>query len=108
MILNKTDKRTQQYRSKLPPILEVVAKGEVPPVFESFLPDTPRLATATDETLGFHTLKERFDTYYDNVRKRPASSRIDARVESQQRPPSQPAGSPSASEAFSEQFARAN
>ena len=30
MILNKTDKRTQQYRSKLPPILEVVAKGEAP------------------------------------------------------------------------------
>jgi ATP-dependent DNA helicase RecG len=30
---------------------------------------TPKLATATDETLDFQTLKDRFDTYYDNVRK---------------------------------------
>jgi chromosome partitioning protein len=90
MILNKTDKRTQQYRSKLPPILEVVAKGELPPVFDNFLPDTPRLATATDETLGFHTLKDRFDTYYDNMRKvaRELEDRCEGRSPTAARTPS--------------------
>jgi chromosome partitioning protein len=69
IVLNKTDKRTEQYRSKLPDILESANKGMLPPVFTNFLPDTPKLATATDETLDFQTLKDRFDTYYDNVRK---------------------------------------
>ena len=69
MILNKTDKRTEQYRSKLPLIFQKVDKGELPPIFENFLPDTSKLGTATDVTLDFHTLKGRFDTYYDNVRK---------------------------------------
>lgn len=108
MILNKTDKRTQQYRSKLPPILEVVAKGELPPVFESFLPDTPRLATATDETLGFHTLKERFDTYYDNVRKvaRELEDRCEGRIPAA---PAKPTGRfAQRIRGILQQFARAN
>jgi chromosome partitioning protein len=69
MVLNKTDRRTQQFRSKMPEILKAANLGELPPVFENLLPDTPKLATATDETLGFRTLKDRFDTYYDHVRK---------------------------------------
>jgi chromosome partitioning protein len=69
LVLNKTDKRTEQYRSKFPPILEAAGRGELPPVFENVIPDTPRLATATDETHEFFTLKDRFDTYYDHVRK---------------------------------------
>jgi len=69
LVLNKTDKRTEQYRSKFPPILEAAGKGELPPVFENVIPDTPKLATATDETHDFSTLKDRFDTYYDHVRK---------------------------------------
>jgi chromosome partitioning protein len=68
MILNKADKRTEQYRRKLPPILQVVAKGELPPIFKSFLPDTPKLGSSTDPTRNSHTLIERFDTYCDNVR----------------------------------------
>jgi len=82
MILNKTDKRTEQYRSKLPPILRVVAKGELPPIFENILPDTPKLASATDETRDPNTLKDRFDTYYDNVRKvaRELEERCEGRI----------------------------
>lgn len=69
LVLNKTDKRTEQYRSKFTPILEAAGRGELPPVFENVIPDTPKLATATDETHDFATLKDRFDTYYDHVRK---------------------------------------
>lgn len=69
MLLNKTDKRSQQYRAKFPSILETSELGQLPPVFDNFLPDTPKLATATDGTIDFHTLKSRFSTYYDNVRK---------------------------------------
>ncbi len=90
MILNKTDKRTEQYRSKLPPILQVVAKGELPPIFENFLPDTPKLASATDETRDPHTLKDRFDTYYDNVRK--VALELEERCEGRIPPHSRPSG----------------
>ena len=46
-------------------------RGKFPPSgrLKNLLPDTPKLATATDETLDFRTLKDRFDTYYDHVRK---------------------------------------
>jgi chromosome partitioning protein len=69
MVLNKTDKREEQYRKKLPPILEAAEKGEMPPVFANVIPDTSKLATATDEMRDFSTLKDRFDTYYDHIRK---------------------------------------
>jgi chromosome partitioning protein len=69
LVLNKSDKRTEQYRSKFPSILEAANRGELPPVFENVIPDTPKLASATDETCDFSTLKDRFDTYYDHVRK---------------------------------------
>jgi chromosome partitioning protein len=69
LVLNKTDKRTEQYRTKFQPILESSGRGELPRVFDNFLPDTPSLASATDGTEEFSTLKERFETYYDHVRK---------------------------------------
>jgi chromosome partitioning protein len=82
MVLNKTDRRTQQFRSKMPEILRAANSGELPPIFESLLPDTPKLATSTDETLDFRTLRERYDTYYDNVRKvaRELEDRCDGRT----------------------------
>lgn len=69
IICNKTDKREEQYRSKFPAILAAAINGELPPIFENILPDTPKLETATDDSIDFVTLKEKFDTYYDNVRK---------------------------------------
>lgn len=68
-VLNKTDKRTQQFRERMKPILEVANNGKIPPVFDNFLPDTPKLCEATDGIIDWSTLKERFSTYYDNVRK---------------------------------------
>ena len=72
------------------PILQVVAKGELPPIFDNFLPDTPKMGTATDETLDFHTLKDRFDTYYDNVRK--VALELEERCEGRIPPPPRPSG----------------
>lgn len=69
MVLNKTDRRVQQYKSKFPQILEMAHQQELPPIFDNILPETPKLATATDETRDFDTLKERFDSYYQHVRK---------------------------------------
>jgi chromosome partitioning protein len=69
LVLNKTDKRREQYRSKFPQIEKAAGKGEMPPIFDNVIPDTPTLATATDEMHDFSTLKDRFDTYYDHVRK---------------------------------------
>lgn len=68
MVRNKTDRREEQYRSKFPAILAAVKSGDLPPMFENILPDTPKLETATDDSIDFRTLKEKFDTYYDNVR----------------------------------------
>jgi chromosome partitioning protein len=69
LILNKTDRRTDQYKNRFCPILEAAQNGEIPEVFENMIPDAPKLATSTDEMKDFHTRKERFDTYYDPVRK---------------------------------------
>jgi chromosome partitioning protein len=69
LVLNKADRRTEQYRSKFPHILEAADRGELPPVFDNVVPDTSNLVTATDDTRDFGTLKERFDTNYDHVRK---------------------------------------
>lgn len=69
MVRNKTDRRSQQYRRYFPGIEDAADAKELPPFFEHFLPDTPALATATDGTLDFRTLKERFSAYYDHVRK---------------------------------------
>ncbi len=69
MVLNKTDRRVQQYKSKFPQILRSADQRELPPIFNNLLPESPKLATATDETRQFLTLKDRFDSYYLNVRK---------------------------------------
>lgn len=67
MVLNKTDRRFQQYKSKFPQILKLSDDEVLPPFFNNLLPETPKLATATDETRTFLTLKDRFDSYYNNV-----------------------------------------
>jgi hypothetical protein len=38
-------------------------------VFDNWLPPAPTLATATDDSLSFETLRDRYDTYYEHVRK---------------------------------------
>lgn len=68
IVLNKTDRRTKQYRLHAKEIGLIA--GQVDSlVFENFLPPAPTLATATDDSQQFESLRERYDSYYDHVRK---------------------------------------
>lgn len=70
ILRNRTDRRAQQYKRYFPEIEAAIAAGRLPPMFGSFLPEAPAFGTATDGTMGFRTLKERFGTYYyDHMRK---------------------------------------
>lgn len=68
VVLNKTDRRTKQYRLHAKDIRLLAGRNESL-VFDNFLPTAPALATAADDSLQFDTLRERYDTYYDHVRK---------------------------------------
>lgn len=68
LVLNKTDRRTKQYRLHAKE-LRIRAGENDSLVFDSWLPPAPALATATDDSLDFENLRERYDTYYDHVRK---------------------------------------
>lgn len=68
LVLNKTDRRTKQYRLHAKE-LRLKAGENDSLVFDNWLPPAPTLATATDDSLSFETLRERYDTYYDHVRK---------------------------------------
>lgn len=69
LVLNQTDRRTQQYRSKLPQIISDADSKKLPPVFKNILGAHAQMERATDYTLNPKTLKQRFGAYYDNVRK---------------------------------------
>lgn len=68
IVLNKTDKRTKQYRLHAKEISLMAGKHDSL-VFSAFLPNATTLASASDDSLEFETLRERYDTYYDHVRK---------------------------------------
>jgi chromosome partitioning protein len=68
LALNKTDRRTQQYKRHKDWFFQT-AEANNTVVFEHFLPNHPRLSTAADDSMDFATLRERYDKYYDNVRK---------------------------------------
>ncbi len=68
IVLNKTDRRTLQYTRHIEELKGMAAKNNTI-VFDNFLPAAPTLSTASDDSMDFATLKERYDNYYDNVRK---------------------------------------
>lgn len=68
LVLNKTDRRTKQYRLHAKE-LRLRAGENDSLVFDNWLPPAPTLATATDDSLSFESLRERYDTYYDHVRR---------------------------------------
>lgn len=68
MLLNKTDKRLEQYQ-KHHKELEVLAAQNETIIFKNTLPNASALASATDDSHDFATLKERYQNYYDHVRK---------------------------------------
>ncbi|MEO5335194.1 MAG: ParA family protein [Magnetococcus sp. YQC-5] len=67
MILNRTDKRGQQYQQNIEWIRKMAAHLEVP-VFDNVLPNAQSLAVATEEQLATDSLKERYGTYYPHVK----------------------------------------
>ncbi|MBF0095792.1 MAG: ParA family protein [Magnetococcales bacterium] len=67
-ILNRTDRRSRQYRLHLP-ALQALAEQQQIPCFDNHLPHAADLANASDDTLTFTSLKDRYGTYYPHVRK---------------------------------------
>ncbi|MEO5362586.1 MAG: ParA family protein [Magnetococcus sp. DMHC-8] len=68
IILNRTDRRNQQFRLHVPEMVEFFQKTGIP-CFENSLPNAPGLASATDDTMAFSSLKDRYGNYYPHVRK---------------------------------------
>ncbi|SFQ07969.1 chromosome partitioning protein [Nitrosomonas cryotolerans] len=66
-VLNKADKRTVQYKLHKDELIHF-AKIKNCKIYKNTLPPTPRLSDAADDSIGFITLSERYDNYYDNVR----------------------------------------
>ena len=69
LLLNETDRRTQQYRDNFRPILQEITKGRMRKVFANIWPASPSFAAATDANRYCRTLKERFGNNYDHARK---------------------------------------
>ncbi|WP_193771341.1 ParA family protein [Candidatus Magnetaquicoccus inordinatus] len=67
-ILNRTDRRSRQYRLHLPQ-LQLLAEQNQIPCFDNHLPHAADLANASDDTLNFSSLKDRYGSYYPHVRK---------------------------------------
>jgi chromosome partitioning protein len=69
LLLNETDRRTEQYRRYFSKILAEVAKGRMPTVFKNVWPSSPSFAASTDASRQSRTLKERFGNNYDHARR---------------------------------------
>ena len=67
-ILNKADKRTKQYKLHKDDLLQF-ANMIGCKIYKNILPPTPKLANASDDSIEFITLADRYDTYYTHVRK---------------------------------------
>lgn len=68
IVLNKTDMRTRQYKLHHQELRDLAA-SQNSIVFENYLPQAPTLSTAADDSIDFPTLREKYSTYYDHVRR---------------------------------------
>ncbi|PCI29448.1 MAG: hypothetical protein COB67_04115 [SAR324 cluster bacterium] len=68
ILLNKADKRSKQYKLHYKELYDTAARHDTV-VLENMLPTAPALSTASDDSLEFVLLRERYSTYYDKVRK---------------------------------------
>ncbi|MFP4041091.1 MAG: ParA family protein [Desulfosudaceae bacterium] len=68
ILLNKTDRRTRQYKLHHQELKNLAAQHDTT-VFENFFPHAPALSSAVDDSICFSTLREKYVTYYDHVRK---------------------------------------
>ncbi len=68
ILLNKTDRRTRQYQLHNQELKNLAARHDTT-LFRNFFPYSQTLASAVDDSLYFPTLREKYATYYDHVRK---------------------------------------
>lgn len=68
VLLNRVDRRTKQYRLHADEV-GVLAASNKSLVFDAWLPPAVPLASATDDSIGFEAIKERYDSYWPHVRK---------------------------------------
>jgi len=81
MVRNRADRRYQQSKAFEGPLRRAIGSGTLPPVFDNALPVTPAFETATASTIDFRTLRGRFSTYYDHMRR--VAIELDRRCEEQ-------------------------
>ncbi|MBF0400430.1 MAG: ParA family protein [Magnetococcales bacterium] len=68
LILNRTDRRSRQFRLHVSGMVQHFQKSGTP-CFDNFLPNAPELANATDDTLAVQSLRERYGGYYPHVKR---------------------------------------
>jgi chromosome partitioning protein len=67
VVLNKTDKRERSYRLHKQ-VLEALVEEYDTCVFDHFLPTASEFGTATDDSLSFEYIKEKYARYYEHIR----------------------------------------
>ena len=68
ILLNKTDRRTRQYKLHHRELVNMAARHDTT-LFKNYFPHAHTLSSAADDSLYFPTLREKYNTYYDHVRK---------------------------------------
>ena len=68
VLLNRVDRRTRQYRLHADEV-GVLAASNKSLVFDSWLPPAVPLTSATDDSIEFEAIKDRYETYWPHVRK---------------------------------------
>lgn len=68
ILLNKTDRRTRQYKLHHRELIDIAARHDTT-LFKNYFPHAHTLSSAADDSIYFPTLREKYNTYYDHVRK---------------------------------------
>jgi chromosome partitioning protein len=68
ILLNKTDRRTRQYKLHHRELIDIAARHNTT-IFKNYFPHAHTLSSASDDSINFPTLREKYNTYYDHVRK---------------------------------------
>ncbi len=66
-VLNKADKRTKQYKLHKDELNQFANISDCK-IYSSILPPTPKLSNASDDSIEYFTLSDRYDSYYKHVR----------------------------------------
>ena len=66
-VLNKADRRTKQYKLHKDELMQFANIAGCK-IYSNILPPTPQLSNASDDSIEYFTLSDRYDTYYKNVR----------------------------------------